>query len=285
MVSKVAIVGLGLIGGSLGLALQKKGLVETVVGIPRRPETIDEALSIKAITKGTLSIAEGVREADIIFICTPISLVIPKLKEILPHVKKGAIITDVGSTKAYIVDEADKIVPPGINFIGGHPMAGKEKTGILAADAKLFNKRAYVLVKTKRTHAMAYNALKKIIQGLGGKVMEMDAKNHDLAVAAISHLPIVVASSLVNAVNETGDIKDKAKSLAATGFGDSTRIASGDPKLGLDIFRTNAESVLQVLSKFKREIDLFEKALQEKDEVQIMNKLSGAKKFRDSIYS
>lgn len=285
MINKVAIIGLGLIGGSLGLALQKKGLVETVVGVPRRPETIDEALSIKAIAKGTLNVAEGVREADIIFICTPISLLVPKLKEIVPYVKKGAIITDVGSTKACIVEEAEKIVPAGVNFIGGHPMAGKEKTGVLAADAKLFNRRPYVLVKTKRTHVLAYNTLKKLILGLGGKVMEMDAKSHDLAVAAISHLPIVVASSLVNAVAGAGEIKEKAKNLASTGFGDSTRIASGDPKLGLDIFRTNADSVLQVLSKFKREIGLFEKALQEKDEVQIMNKLSGAKKFRDSIYS
>jgi len=285
LVNKVAIIGMGLIGGSLGLALQQKKLAEMVIGIPRRPETIDEALNIKAIIKGTLNVAEGVREADLIFICTPISLIIPKLKEIIPHVKKGAIITDVGSTKEQIVAEAEKIVPSGIYFIGGHPMAGKEKSGVAQSEASLFYKKPYVLIKTKKTNGKAFNTLKKIISNIGGNVMEMDAKSHDLAVASISHLPIVVAASLVNAVVDMGDVKEKAKKLASTGFGDTTRIASGDPKLGLDIFRTNAESVLSVLEKFKKEIDIFQKALQEQDEVQIVNKLSDAKKFRDSIYS
>ena len=115
--------------------------------------------------------------------------------------------------------------------------------------------------------------------------MEIDAKSHDMAVAAISHLPIVVAASLINAVDATGEVKEKAKRLASTGFGDTTRVASGDPKLGLDIFRTNAESVLLVLDKFKKEISDFEKALKAGDEVLIVNKLSTAKKFRDSIYA
>lgn len=115
--------------------------------------------------------------------------------------------------------------------------------------------------------------------------MEIDAQSHDLAVAAISHLPIMVAASLVNAVNDMELVRNHARQLASTGFFDTTRVASGDPKLGLDIFCTNTESVLEVLAKFKQEIEVFEKALKERDEVQIVNKLAEAKKFRDEIYS
>ncbi|MFA4858954.1 MAG: prephenate dehydrogenase/arogenate dehydrogenase family protein [Candidatus Margulisiibacteriota bacterium] len=284
-VQKVAIIGLGLIGGSLGLALLKRGLAETVVGIPRRAETIDEALALGAITKGTLTLVDGVRNADLVFICTPIPLIIPTLNEILPHLKKGAVVTDVGSTKGWIMEEVEKLNLDGVSFFGGHPMAGKEKTGVLQAEANLFLNRPYVLVKPPKFNLLALNALKKIITGIGGKIMEIDAQSHDLAVAAISHLPIMVAASLVNAVNDMELVRNHARQLASTGFFDTTRVASGDPKLGLDIFCTNTESVLEVLAKFKQEIEVFEKALKERDEVQIVNKLAEAKKFRDEIYS
>jgi prephenate dehydrogenase len=164
-------------------------------------------------------------------------------------------------------------------------MAGKEKTGVLQADANLFLGRPYVLIPPKKFNVAALNTLKKIIIGIGGKIMEIDAKAHDLAVAAISHVPIVVAASLVNAVNNMESVRNCVRQLASTGFFDTTRVASGDPKLGLDIFRTNTESVVGVLEKFKQEIEVFEKALKEGDEVQIVNKLGEAKKFRDEIYN
>ncbi|MBU1026640.1 MAG: prephenate dehydrogenase/arogenate dehydrogenase family protein, partial [Candidatus Margulisbacteria bacterium] len=227
----IAIVGLGLIGGSIGLGLKQSPEASSlrIIGIPRREETIKEAISRGAIDEGTVDFKKGIPEADIVFICTPINLIVPALEQIAPLLKKGAIVTDVGSTKEKVVVEAEKLMTKGTYFVGGHPMAGKEKVKLEQADASLFNEKIWVLAKNSKTSKKALEEVGRLIDLLGAQLIVMETKTHDLAVAAISHTPLAAAAALVNSVANAPKAKEEMKSCAASGFRDTTRIASGDP--------------------------------------------------------
>lgn len=282
----IAIVGLGLIGGSIGLRL-KSGVRSSeykITGIPRREETIQEAIRLGAIDEGTTDHVKGCADADIVFLCTPINLIVPVIKEIVPHLKKGAIVTDVGSSKHEIVSQAEKVMPKGVYFVGGHPMAGKEITKLEAAEQELFKDKTWILTKTARTNSRALEQVYTLIKQLGSKILVMDSKTHDLVVAAISHMPLAVAASLVNAVAGQQDKALIAK-CAAAGFRDTTRIASGDPILGVDMFATNRKAVLKMINAFKKELAKLEEFVRERDGEEIREILDRAKKFRDSIFT
>jgi len=287
---KIAIIGLGLIGGSIGLKLKSQnsclpaGTAKVkIIGIPRREETLKEALSLGAIDEGTTDHIKGVVDADIIFVCTPINLIIPIIKEIAPSLKKGAIVTDVGSSKQLIVSEAEKLMPKGVFFVGGHPMAGKETFKLEAAEADLFKGKKWILTSTLKTSKKALETVKEIVSLLGSEVLEMDPKTHDLAVAGISHMPLMVAVSLVNTIAGESEKNLMAK-CAASGFRDTTRIVSGDPILGVDMFTTNKKAVLKMLSAFKKSLSNLEKLIKEGDAGKMEKELEKAKSFRDSIY-
>lgn len=273
----IAIIGLGLIGGSIGLALKKSS---RVLGIPRREETINQAMIMGAIDEGSLDVSK-VSEADIVFICTPINLIIPKLKEIIPHLKKGAIVTDVGSTKFQIVIEAQKLMPKGTFFIGGHPMAGKEKVKLEQAEASLFENKTWVLTETAKTSKKAMEVLADLISKTGASVLKLDPKLHDLAAAGISHLPLAVAAALVNTIADAEVGRDEMIKCASSGFRDTTRIASGYPELGVDMFATNKKSVLKMIKSFKTSLSRLEKSIKQDDVEAIAAELNKAKKFRD----
>jgi len=281
---RIAIIGLGLIGGSLGLALKKSGAVDLkIIGIPRREETLKQALDMGAVDEGTTDHVKGSAEADIIFICTPINLIVPIVSEIAPGLKKGAIVTDVGSSKHGIVSQAEKIMPKGTYFVGGHPMAGKETTKLEAAEADLFQDKTWVLTKTSKTSSRALEQIEQLAKRIGAKTIIMDPKTHDLIVAAISHMPLAVAASLVNSIANESE-KDLMAKCAASGFRDTTRIASGDPILGVDMFTTNKRAVLKMISDFKRSLANLEKLIKEGNGEKIREELEKAKSFRGSIY-
>ena len=282
---KVAIIGLGLIGGSVGLGLKKASADIQIMGIPHREETVAEALKRGAIDAGTTDHVKGVADADVVFICTPINLIIPILREIAPVLKKGAVVTDVGSTKAEIVSQAEKIMPKGAYFVGGHPMAGKEQVKLEAAETDLFKEKVWILTATSRTSKKALLEVDKLISLLGAKTMEMEPRIHDLALAGISHAPLAVAAALVNSVAEAEKGKDEMKLCAASGFRDTTRIASGDPILGVDMFTTNKKAVLKTLSAFKKVLSRIEKLIKAGDSDAIEKELGKAKNFRDSVFS
>jgi len=282
---KIAIVGLGLIGGSIGLALKKANKKNEVIGIPHQEKTINQAIARQAIDWATTDLKKGVAEADIIFICTPLSLILQKIKEIAPALKKGAIVTDVGSSKAEIVLNAEKLMPAGTYFIGGHPMAGKERVKLEAAEADLFKNKTYILAVTKKTNKQALSKLETILKLLNCKIAKIDANLHDQVVAGISHMPLAVAAALVNSVADTIKGNREMKECAASGFRDTTRIASGDPELGIDMFTTNKDSVLRMLSAFKKSLVKIEKAIKAGNIRVIGAELAKAKEFRDSIYS
>jgi len=281
---RIAIIGLGLIGGSLGLGLKRSGVQDLkIVGIPRREETLAAAKAMGAIDEGTTDHLKGVIDADLVFICTPINLILPVINEISKGLKKGAVVTDVGSSKYEIVSAAEKAMPKGVSFVGGHPMAGKETTKLEAAEAELFRNKTWVITKTSKTSQKALEKIKQVVGWLGGSVLEMDTKTHDLVVAGISHLPLAVAASLVNAVAGEAE-KDLMAKAAASGFRDTTRIASGDPILGVDMFTTNKKAVLKMISAFKKSLSGLEKLIKAGNGEKLREELDKAKKFRDAIF-
>jgi len=283
MNKKVCIIGLGLIGGSLGMAIKKKKLA-TVIGLTRKTSKIGLAKRKKAIDIGFVDPKKAVKEADIIFICYPIHLIIPELLKIMKYVKPGAIITDVGSTKGVIVKYAEKIVKNRASFVGGHPMAGKETIGLEAADPQILKGSKYILTKTKRTNKKALGFLTSFIEKLGPKTMILSPEEHDIAVAGVSHSLIAVAASLVNVVGQSGKIKKLMSSLTSSGFKDSTRIASGDPTLAIDMFSTNRKAILKSIGSFKKNLIMIENNIKSGNKNMMKKELLKAKKLRDLIF-
>ncbi|MCX5726004.1 MAG: prephenate dehydrogenase/arogenate dehydrogenase family protein [Candidatus Saganbacteria bacterium] len=281
-VNKVCIIGLGFMGGSLAMAIKKKKLANIVIGTSRRVKTVKKALARKIIDIGIIDHAKAVKDADIVFICTPINKIIPVLKEIAGALKPGAIVTDIGSTKEAIVRSAEKIMPKRAAFIGGHPMAGSEKVGIDSVIPTLYEGTTYIITPTKRTDRMALKVLTSFINRLNVKVLFFPPEKQDLLVAGISHLPLAVASSLVNAIAGMGKYRGEMMKVASSGFRDTTRVASGDPGLGIDLFTTNKKMALRMISAFKKSLGNLESAI--KSGRGIEKELKKAKSFRDKIY-
>jgi prephenate dehydrogenase len=290
---KIAIVGVGLIGGSIGLACRQLPTTNYklhVTGIPRREETIAQAIRMGAIDEGTINLEAGVAEADLVFICTPINLIIPTLQKIRASLKPGAIVTDVGSTKEEIVKKAAKLMPKGTFFVGGHPMAGKEISKLGAAEGNLFGGKVWILIKERRKQRVdsrkqntgVIETLKEVITMMGAKTVEMDAKTHDLVVAGISHLPLAVAAALVNTVAAEKEKKEMTVA-AASGFRDTTRVASGDPELGVGMFKTNKKAILKMIGGFKKSMARMERLIKAGNSEAIKKELEKAKNFRDTI--
>lgn len=256
----IAIIGIGLIGGSLGMSIKRVGMAEDILGIDLYQENIDIAIETQAITRGNIGF-EDLKYADIVFLATPVVASIKILKDIAPFLKEGAIVTDVGSTKVEVVRAAEQILPPSVTFIGGHPMAGSEHIGIQGADAYLFENAVYILTPTARTDAVKLETLKAVIESIGAKVIVLEPEDHDIRVATVSHLPHLIAAVLMGTANEVDQVRSQTLALAAGGFRDTTRIAAGNPEMWRDIFLTNKAPLLEVLSIFKNRLSQWEDLL------------------------
>jgi prephenate dehydrogenase len=239
---RVAIIGLGLIGGSLGLALRKADVGMELVGFARRPEVATRALDVGAVTCTEASLTSVVENADVVFIATPAVVVRELLVEIGNHLGDGVIVSDTASTKATVMSWADEILPPSASSIGGHPMAGMEASGIDAADGELFNGCTYCLVPGRNATREAIDKLEELVRHIGATPLFIAAEEHDNLVAGISHLPLVISLALVAATTKSPSWSSMA-ALAATGYRDITRLASGDPRMGRDICLTNGEQI------------------------------------------
>lgn len=279
---RAVIIGVGLIGGSLGMSLCGSRLAGEVVGAGSRIENLRLALELGAVNRYALSPAEGVEGADLVIIATPVSATLPVLREILPHISPGAVVTDVGSTKGEIVRAAEKMLPPGVSFVGGHPMAGSEHNGVIGADPYLFENAFYLLTPTADTKFDALEKVKKLAVGVGAKVVELDPERHDLAVAAVSHLPHLLAAALVNTVARMPE-SESILPFAAGGFRDTTRIAAGNPPMWRDIFMANRGQVLRMIKNFRSELDIFESSLLEGDMDLIQSDLEDARTARAAL--
>ncbi|HOV78638.1 MAG TPA: prephenate dehydrogenase [Bacillota bacterium] len=279
---KVSIIGVGLIGGSIGMALDMRGLAGEIVGTGSRAENLRLAAELGAVHTYTGSLSEGVAGADLVVIATPVSVTMQVLKQVLSHLAPGTVVTDVGSTKAGIVFEASKVMPPGRIFVGGHPMAGSEQIGVRGADPYLFENAFYVVTPLPDTAAKGLETVEKLAEGIGARVVLMDPVLHDLAVAAVSHLPHLLAAALVNTVARMPD-SEQILPLAAGGFRDVTRIAAGNPSMWRDIFAANREQVLQVLAHFRTGLDRLEKLISSGNDDGVYNELEEARKIRSGL--
>ena len=275
----VAIVGVGLIGGSIGLALRQRNLAENVIGIGRRQVSLRIARRVGAITHTTIDMAKGVAQADLVIICTPVGQIVGHALEAAKHCPEGTLITDAGSTKQQIVAALDAQLPRGCRFLGGHPIAGSEKTGANYATAELFDGRITVLTPTKNTRAEDYDLLEAFWQGLGSIVVQMPPEEHDRALAVTSHLPHMVAVALANSIPEN------YFRLAGTGLLDAARLAAGDPELWQQILLQNRENVMKALEQYAGQLQVLHTAIRNGDEAALERFLTTAKKNRDALGS
>lgn len=274
-INKIAIIGVGLIGGSIGLAIKSKRLAKKIVGIGHHRSSINRAIRLKAIDEGTLDLKKGVNGADVVILATPILSMKRIVKKIAPFLKKGCIVTDVGSTKTDIVKNLTEILPAGVFFVGGHPMAGSEKRGVIKARKDLFNNSICILTKEKSTNRSALKLIKGLWSGLGTCVKVLSPHMHDRAVSQISHLPHMIVFSMLGAI-EKNSLK-----LASRGFYDTTRIASSDANIWKDIAISNKKEILKSISQFKKNLSALEKAINKKDSRALMQIFKNAKKKKE----
>jgi prephenate dehydrogenase len=275
----LTIVGVGLIGGSIGLAAKRQQLAERIVGVGRRAEFLQFARERGILDAFTLHLAEGVRDADLVVFCAPVQFIVDQALAAAPHCPTGCLLTDAGSTKAAIVEGLEEHLPPGISFVGSHPLAGSEKQGPEHALANLFDDRLTVVTQTPRTDRAALDKTTAFWQALGSRVRIMDPQEHDRALATTSHLPHLAAASLASML-PTG-----LHALTASGFRDATRIAAGDPVLWTGILAANRCAVLDSLQIFEDQLAKFRLALQTNDQQCLSDLLAQAKRVRDALGS
>ena len=261
---RIAIIGLGLIGGSMGLSLRKKADLE-VVGFARRGETASRALELGAVDRTEGDLLAAVRDADLVLIATPVMAMKDIMAKIGESLDKGCIVTDVASTKAQVMGWAEERLPSWISFVGGHPMAGKETSGIEAADADLFIGCTYCLMPQRSATKEAIDKVEGLVRQIEAKPIFIDASEHDMLVAAVSHLPMVISSALVSMATKSSSWDDMSK-LAATGYRDLTRLASGSPEMSRDICLTNREFILRWIDEYSEELEKFRHLISEGSE-------------------
>jgi prephenate dehydrogenase len=281
--SRMAVIGVGLIGGSLARILRDRGAVGEVVGIGRQAPNLLRAVELGVVDRYTHDPCEGVLGADLVFIATPVCSIASILARIAPFLSPGCVVTDGGSVKEAIVSTCEPLMPAGTHFVGGHPIAGTENSGVDASFAKLFQGKRCIVTPTVRTDPQALETVVRMWEIAGSEVVRMDAAKHDRIVAAISHLPHMVAYSLVNAVGSYDRFDESILSYSAGGFRDFTRIASSDPAMWRDIALMNRSAVLEMMDFFSRHFERLRTLVEGGDGVGLMDFFVQSKKNRDSI--
>ncbi|HEY4417262.1 MAG TPA: prephenate dehydrogenase/arogenate dehydrogenase family protein [Verrucomicrobiae bacterium] len=278
---KITIIGVGLLGGSLGLAVRKNRVAGEIAGFVRTDKAVADCEKFGATDYATTDILAAVSKADLVILCTPVAQMRSLAEQFLPALKRGAIVTDVGSVKADVVRELTPLIAKaGAQFIGSHPMAGAEKTGVGAARETLFNNAVCVLTPGKKSGASAARKLTQFWKSLGARVVKLDAAQHDLLVSRSSHLPHVAAAALANLVLHPNAPKSQA-ALCATGFRDTTRIASGSPEMWRDIALANRKNLSRSVDELISELKAFQGALKKADPKGVEQFFATAKIQRD----
>ena len=286
MINRLAIIGIGLIGGSLSLALKQSGSVKHVVGFSRKASTRSEALSLGVIDSAVSSIADAIQNADIVVLAVPVGAIADALISIAPYVKDNMIITDVGSVKFQVVDAAKLALGDKFRqFVPGHPIAGTEKSGPAAAFAELYQEHRVVLTPTKQTDEVAIKKVRNMWKEAGAEVSIMTAEHHDDVLAATSHLPHLLAFNLVDMLAEEGGNVAEVLRYAAGGFRDFSRIASSDPEMWRDISLINSTAILSLLKKYQHQMSLLQQAIEQQDADYLIAVFERAKQARDTCFN
>jgi arogenate dehydrogenase (NADP+) len=272
----IGIVGLGLIGGSLGLDLRSQGY--KVYGVSRRESTCEQAIARGVVDAASVELAI-LETAEVVFLCTPLAAIRPTVEQLIPHLNPTTVLTDVGSVKAPVVEA---IAPLWSNFIGGHPMAGKADSGIAAAQLELFAHKPYVLTPVAETPPAAVETVAEIARSLQATIYHCRPDQHDRAVSWISHLPVMVSASLIAAcMSEANpEILKLAQQLASSGFKDTSRVGGGNPELGVMMARYNHQELLRSLQEYQHQIEELTKLIEQENWLALEQKLQSTSSAR-----
>ena len=274
---KVTIIGVGLIGGSLGMAIKKRRLAREVVGLSQRHATLVTALKTGAIDHGYHDVKKAVTNADIVILATPVSIITGMLSMIGPSLKRNCIVTDVGSTKVPIIEAARRHLPASVFFVGSHPLAGSEKKGVQNASAGLFENTICIMTPAEDTNRIATERVKRLWTKLGANTKFISPEEHDKILAYISHLPHILAYALM----ET--IPPDYLGYAAQGLKDTTRIAASSPQLWNDICMGNSKNMINVIDETVKTLSSLRKCIAANDDKNLMDHFKIAKSKRDQL--
>ncbi len=263
---RVALIGLGLIAGSMAHAMRRDGLAGEITGYARSEETRKVAAEIGLVDRVCDSAADAVKGADLVVLCVPVGAMGAVAAEIAPHLDKGATVSDVGSVKRAVIEAVGPHIPDGVHFIPAHPLAGTEKSGPRSGFAELFDNRWCLIVPVEGADEAAIARLRRFWEAMGANVDEMEAEHHDLVLAVTSHAPHLIAYTMVGVADDLQRVTQKeVVNFSATGFRDFTRIAASDPTMWRDVFLNNKDATLEILGRFTEELFALQRAIRTGD--------------------
>ncbi|MDH5428996.1 MAG: prephenate dehydrogenase [Nitrospirota bacterium] len=283
---QVTIIGVGLLGGSLGLVLKEQKLAKTVVGVGRRLANLELAVKLGAIDRFVSEPQEAVRDSDFILLATPVDTYVSHVQQWGQHVPAGAIVSDVGSVKGQLVFDVEAALPSMASFVGAHPIAGKEKSGVAHATSKLFSGARCILTPTPQTNHEALSKVRALWEKSGSEVLSMDPMVHDWVLGAVSHLPHIAAFSLMHALKDLQDLTPESLHLlnfSGGGLRDTTRIAASSPEMWRDICLANRENLLKMVDQYITQLHAFKQLLHDQDGTGLENNIEQAKILRDGL--
>ncbi len=284
LIQRLCVIGVGLIGGSLARALREQGAVAEVIGSGRNERNLRAAVRLGVVDRYDTDPTRAVAGADVVVIAVPLGAIEPVLRAIVPHLAPEAVVTDVGSAKGSVVADVERIygrIPP--YFVPGHPIAGTEQSGVEASFATLFQKRRVILTPLAETDAAAHRLIRKMWELTGAEVVDMGVRHHDAVLAATSHLPHMLAYTLVDTLAQMDDRAEIFR-YAAGGFRDFTRIASSDPRMWPDICAANREQLLEMIALFAADLERLAAAIRHDERDAILTLFQRAKRARDNLY-
>ena len=281
---KVCIVGLGLIGGSIGLAIKRLNTSNQITGYARSNSTLERAIELGLVDSVKDNLKDAVNNSDLVILATPLSTFRELVEEMSPFLKKGCIITDTGSAKLTVIEDLKDILPNGVEFVPGHPIAGTEESGPDAGFAELFDNRWCILTPTEDNSSNAVDLVKDFWESIGSKVEIMDPMHHDKVLAITSHIPHLIAFNIVGTANNLANVTEKeVVKYSAGGFRDFTRIAASDPKMWSDIFTYNSDAVLEMLDLFSNDLAKLKAAVIKKDSDLLFSNFEKTREVRKNI--
>lgn len=277
---RMAVVGLGLIGGSLAKAVKEKRLVGDVLGIGRSEQRLEHARELGIIDRYSVQMDEVLGEADLIVVATPVGVIVDLIRKMMPFLKKGTIITDVGSVKKKIVERVEAFITDSFYFVGGHPIAGTENSGFEASFSALFEGKKCIITPVSTTNPHALEKVKRLWTGVGSTVVSMDGEDHDEVLAAISHLPHMIAYSMVNSLLNIEGFEENIFSFSAGGLKDFTRIAASHPMMWRDIALMNKDKLLPAIKLFQEYLEELKEAIKREDAEKLFFEFQKSTRFR-----
>ena len=280
---RLTIIGVGLIGGSLARVCRKKGLADELVGVGRGRKNLELAVELGVIDRWSHQVEEGVDGADGVVLATPMGTIIPLAERMAPHIEAGCLVTDVGSTKASVVEPLERLLQPSAAFVGGHPIAGTEKSGVEASFESLFEGFRCILTPTDRTDTEALARVQSLWEACGMSVVCMDPDTHDTLMAGVSHLPHMVAYALIHTVTGLSCNDHDAVAYSAGGFRDFTRIAASDPTMWRDICLANRKPLLAMTDRFSGSLDELREAIEGADVEALQELFAAARRIREGL--